>query len=243
MKKALFLGMGFLMSVSAANAQIPDMSKMMSDAFDLLDVNNDGFVSSNEYKNFIEGVDMDALLDDAQKQNKKSRLNAAFKTFDKNKDGNLEKDEFLLLMQTEAMLSASERQNKVMEFAENPDKAEAMLQDSLKKLNEAAEKLKNMSADELANNFLKGISSNIADENYFQMDKNKDGCVTEDEYATYMVEDSLRTASDPKYAFTEQQAREIYQDEKKAKPNCLTKEEYLRNYDEMLSAPVDADGI
>ena len=243
MKKALFLGMGFLMSVSAANAQIPDMSKMMSDAFDLLDVNNDGFVSSNEYKNFIEGVDMDALLDDAQKQNKKSRLNAAFKTFDKNGDGNLEKDEFLALMQTEAMLSAGERQAKLTELADNPDKMNAMMQDSLKKLNEAAEKLKNMSADELANNFLKGISSNIADENYFQMDKNKDGCVTEDEYATYMVEDSLRTASDPKYAFTEQQAREIYQDEKKAKPNCLTKEEYLRNYDEMLSAPVDADGI
>lgn len=243
MKKALFLGMGFLMSVSAANAQMPDMSKMMSDAFDLLDVNNDGFVSSNEYKNFIEGVDMDALLDEAQKKNKKSRLSAAFKTFDKNKDGNLEKDEFLLLMQTEAMLSASERQNKVMEFAENPDKAEAMLQDSLKKLNEAAEKLKNMSADEMANNFLKGISSNIADENYFQMDKDKDGCVTEDEYAAYMVEDSLRTASDPEYAFTEQQAREIYRDEKKAKPNCLTKDEYLRNYDEMLSAPVDVDGI
>ncbi len=243
MKKALFLGMGFLVSVSAANAQIPDVSEMMGDAFDLLDVNNDGFISSNEYKSFVGGVDLDALLDEAQKKNKKSRLNAAFKTFDKNKDGNLEKDEFLLLMQTEAMLSASERQNKVMEFAANPDKAEAMLQDSLKKLNEAAEKLKNMSADELANNFLKGISSNIADENYFQMDKNKDGCVTEDEYATYMVEDSLRTASDPKYAFTEQQAREIYQDEKKAKPNCLTKEEYLRNYDEMLSAPVDADGI
>lgn len=243
MKKALFLGMGFLMSVSAANAQMPDVSEMMSDAFNLLDVNNDGFVSSNEYKNFVGGVDMDALLDDAQKQNKKSRLNAAFKTFDKNKDGNLEKDEFLLLMQTETMLSGSERQNKVMEFAENPDKAEAMLRDSLKKLNEAAEKLKNMSTDEMADNFLKGISSNIADENYFQMDKNKDGCVTEDEYAAYMVEDSLRTASDPKYAFTEEQAREVYRDEKKAKPNCLTKDEYLRNYDEMLSAPIDIDGI
>ncbi len=237
MKKALFLGMGFLMSVSAANAQIPDMSKMMSDAFDLLDVNNDGFVSSNEYKNFIEGVDMDALLDDAQKQNKKSRLNAAFKTFDKNGDGNLEKDEFLALMRTEAMLSAGERQAKLTELADNPDKMEAMVQDSLKKLNEASEKLKNMSTDEMANNFLKGISSNIADENYFQMDKDKDGCVTEDEYATYMVEDSRRTM--PEYAFTEQQAREIYRDEKKAKPNCLTKDEYLRNYDEMLSEPID----
>lgn len=243
MNKSFVFLAGFLMTASSANAQIPEVSEMMSDAFDLLDVNNDGFISSNEYKNFVSGVDMDALLDDAQKKNKKSRLNAAFKTFDKNKDGNLEKDEFLLLMQTEAMLSASERQNKVMEFAENPDKAEAMLQDSMKKLNEAAEKLKNMSTDELADNFLKGISSNIADENYFQMDKNKDGCVTEDEYAAYMVEDSIRTAGDPKYAFTEQQAREVYQDEKKAKPNCLTKDEYLRNYNEMLSEPINVDGI
>lgn len=241
MNKSFVFLAGFLMAASSANAQIPDASEMMSDAFDLLDVNSDGVISSNEYKAFVGGIDADVLLDDAQKRNKKSRLNAAFKTFDKNGDGNLEKDEFLLLMQTEAMLSASERQNKVMEFAENPDKAEAALQDAMKKLNEASEKLKNMSTDELADNFLKGISSNIADENYFQMDKNKDGCVTEDEYATYMVEDSLRTASDPKYAFTEQQAREVYRDEKKAKPDCLTKDEYLRNYDEMLSSAMSGD--
>ena len=154
MKKGFVFLAGFLMAGSAANAQISDASEMMRVAFDLLDVNNDGVISSNEYKAFVGGIDADVLLDDAQKRHKKSRRNAAFKTFDKNGDGNLEKDEFLLLMQTESMLSASERQNKVMEFANNPDKAEAALQDSLKKFNEAVKKLENMSPDEMANNFL-----------------------------------------------------------------------------------------
>lgn len=241
MKKGFVFLAGFLMAGSAANAQISDASEMMRVAFDLLDVNNDGVISSNEYKAFVGGIDADVLLDDAQKRHKKSRRNAAFKTFDKNGDGNLEKDEFLLLMQTESMLSASERQNKVMEFANNPDKAEAALQDSLKKFNEAVKKLENMSPDEMANNFLKGISSNIADENYFQMDKNKDGCVTESEYAAYMVEDSRRMVSDPLYALNEDESRALYRDEKKAKPNCLTKDEYLRNYDEMLSSAMGGD--
>lgn len=241
MKKGFVFLTGFLMAASAANAQMSDISEMMGNVFDLLDVNSDGVVSSNEYRMFIDGIDSDALLDDAQKQNKKSRLKTAFKTFDKDGKGSLNKAEFLALMQTEALLSAGERQAKLMDLAENPDKMEALTQNSLNKLNEAVDKLKNMSSDEMANNFLKGISSNIADENYFQMDKNKDGCVTESEYAAYMVEDSRRTASDPLYTLNEDEARALYRDEKKAKPNCLTKDEYLRNYDEMLSSAMSGD--
>lgn len=70
----------------------------------------------------------------------------------------------------------------------------------------------------------------------FKWIKTKDGCVTESEYAAYMVEDSRRMVSDPLYALNEDESRALYRDEKKAKPNCLTKDEYLRNYDEQLSS-------
>lgn len=238
MRKVLLFA-GILMTVSAADAQIPDIGGMLGGAFDIADINGDGVVSSNEYGNVVDGVDADALLDAAQKQNKKSRLTAAFKTFDKDGDGSLNKAEFVALMQTEALLSAGERQAMFMDLADNPDKAEALLQDSLKKMREATERLNSLSADDMANNFIKGISAGIADENWFQMDKDKNGCVTEDEYAAYMVEDSLRHASDVGFALTEDEARGLYREEKKAKPDCLTKEEYLRNYDAAMSAPMD----
>ena len=45
MKKGFVFLAGFLMAGSAANAQISDASEMMSDAFDLLDVNSDGVIS------------------------------------------------------------------------------------------------------------------------------------------------------------------------------------------------------
>lgn len=238
MRKILLFA-GILMTVSAADAQTPDIGEMLGDVFDIADINGDGVVSSNEYGNVVDGVDADALLDAAQKQNKKSRLTAAFKTFDKDGDGSLNKAEFVALMQTEALLSAGERQAMFMDLADNPDKAEALLQDSLKKMREATERLNSLSADDMANNFIKGISAGIADENWFQMDKDKNGCVTEDEYAAYTVEDSLRHASDAEFAFTEDEARGLYREEKKAKPDCLTKEEYLRNYDAAMSAPMD----
>ena len=46
MKKGFVFFAGFLMAGSAANAQISDASEMMSDAFDLLDVNSDGVILS-----------------------------------------------------------------------------------------------------------------------------------------------------------------------------------------------------
>ena len=38
---------------------------------------------------------------------------------------------------------------------------------------------------------------------------------------------------------TEEEAGIGYDEEKKAKPNCLTKQEYLRNYNEMMSVDID----
>ena len=88
----------------------------------------------------------------------------------------------------------------------------------------------------MSDNIIGNISQGLAEENYFQMDKDKDGCVTADEYAEYMAVFSKNVAESNKDTMSdmpEADWREVYKDEKKAKENCLTKEEYIRNFNEM----------
>ena len=104
------------------------------------------------------------------------------------------------------------------------------LKEKMEKTKTTLDKFNSMSTEELSNKFINNISNNIAEENYFQMDKDKNGCVTEDEYAEYMVVFAKNTDSFTEDNLSKDDWRELYQDEKKAKENCLTKEEYVRNY-------------
>lgn len=211
------------------------------DAFDLMDVNGDGFVSANEYAGLVDAADQTPLLTDAQKQAKKKRLEQAFKKFDADKDDRLEKEEFIRLMTAETQFAMKDQMEQMKKFAEDPDYAEKQLQDAMEKLNQTMEKVKSMPAEEMADNFLANISNGIAGENFFQMDKDKNGCVTETEYAVYMAEYTKKTADGFQFQMSEQDFRQMYRDEKKAKPDCLTKDEYIRNFNEQATAPDDID--
>ncbi len=211
------------------------------DAFDLMDVNGDGFVSANEYAGLVDAADQTSLLTDAQKQAKKKRLEQAFKKFDADKDDRLEKEEFIRLMTAETQFAMKDQMEQMKKFAEDPDYAEKQLQDAMEKLNQTMEKVKSMPAEEMADNFLANISNGIAGENFFQMDKDKNGCVTETEYAVYMAEYTKKTADGFQFQMSEQDFRQMYRDEKKAKPDCLTKDEYIRNFNEQATAPDDID--
>ena len=111
------------------------------------------------------------------------------------------------------------------------------LNEKMEKTKIALDKFNSMSTEELSNKFINNISNNIAEENYFQMDKDKNGCVTEDEYAEYMVIFAKNTDNFTEDNLSKDDWRELYQDEKKAKENCLTKEEYVRNFNEIPNLP------
>lgn len=211
------------------------------DAFDLMDVNGDGFVSENEYAGFVEAAENAPMASDAQKQAKKKRLKDFFKQFDANKDNRLEKEEFIRLMTAETEFVIKEQAEQAKKFAENPELAMRQLQEAVDKLSKTVEKVNAMSTQEMAQNFIANISAGIADENFFQMDKNGDGCVTENEYAVYMAEYSKKIEEDPQFQMSEEDCREMYRNEKKAKPNCLTKDEYVRNFNETAAEPADFD--
>ena len=244
MNEKMFLGIlaALVLAVPANALECGAASGLnFGDAFDLIDVNGDGFVSAHEYAGVVGAADQTPLLTDAQKQAKRKRLEKAFKKFDANKDGRLEKEEFIRLMTAETEFAVKERMEQVQMFAENPDTAMKQMQDAIDQLNRTMEKVNAMSAEEMADNFIANLSTGVADENFFQMDKNGNGCVTEDEYAVYMAEYTKKTLNDPQFQMSERDFREMYREEKKAKPNCLTKDEYIRNFNKMATEPADAD--
>ena len=211
----------------------PGIQEMLTDGFSVNDVNGDGFISENEYGYLLNSIDIDFSLNDEQKSAKKSRMTEYFKQADKNGDFRLDKDEYFAVLQKETEYEAKERVNKIQEMAnKSPEEILKDLNEQMDKTKKALEKFQNVSADEMSDNIISNISGNIAGENYFQMDKNKDGCVTEDEYVEYMtVFASDNKEDEGKYPkLSEDDWRNIYQFEKKSKENCLTKEEYMRNY-------------
>lgn len=215
----------------------PEIQDMLSSGFEINDVNSDGFISENEYGYLLKSIDIDFNLNDEQKAAKKSRMQEYFKQADKNGDSRLSKEEYFEVLQKETEYEAKERVKQMQELAnKSPEEMMRDFNEKMEKAKVALEKFQDTSAEEMSDNIIGNISQGLAEENYFQMDKDKDGCVTADEYAEYMAVFSKNVAESNKNTMSdmpEADWREVYKDEKKAKENCLTKEEYIRNFNEM----------
>ena len=108
---------------------------------------------------------------------------------------------------------------------------------NMEKLKSALGQLKEVPTEKLADNFIANISNAMADENYFQMDRDKNGCVTEEEYINYMLifeQDKTNNQESVHYQMTKNDWQEMYRNEKKANSACLTKEEYINNFNDMM---------
>lgn len=215
----------------------PEIQDMLSSGFEINDVNSDGFISENEYGYLLKSIDIDFNMNDEQKAAKKSRMQEYFKQADKNGDFRLSKEEYFEVLQKETEYEAKERVKQMQELAnKSPEEMMRDFNEKMEKAKAALEKFQDTSAEEMSDNIIGNISQGLAEENYFQMDKDKDGCVTADEYAEYMAVFSKNVAESNKDTMSdmpEADWREVYKDEKKAKENCLTKEEYIRNFNEM----------
>lgn len=215
----------------------PEIQDMLSSGFEINDVNSDGFISENEYGYLLKSIDIDFNMNDEQKAAKKFRMQEYFKQADKNGDSRLSKEEYFEVLQKETEYEAKERVKQMQELAnKSPEEMMRDFNEKMEKAKAALEKFQDTSAEEMSDNIIGNISQGLAEENYFQMDKDKDGCVTADEYAEYMAVFSKNVAESNKDTMSdmpEADWREVYKDEKKAKENCLTKEEYIRNFNEM----------
>lgn len=231
---------------------IPQIQELLSSGFQVSDVNNDGFISENEFSYLVDSIEMETALSDEQKNAKRQRWQKYFEQVDANGDKMLDEAEYTNFLQKESEFMAQERMQKINEMAnKSPEEIMEEFNAQMAKAKEALDKLQNMPPEELADKFIDSISNNIAGENYFQMDKDKDGCVTEDEYVDYMIvfsknvaENAAETENKNTAEMSEEEWRSVYRnEEEKAKENCLTKEEYVRNFNQMADVVITDDTL
>lgn len=210
----------------------PQNQKILLETFNAADVNKDGFISENEFALMLKSISTEPLTSAADKAAKKARWQQRFKQEDKNYDRRLNKTEYAYFMyhEVEQETLAMFEKAKVM-ATKTP---EEMTQE-LAKARIEAEKLKALPSNDVANKMFAAASDNLASQNYFQMDKNKDGCVTESEYADYMFVYTQNANNEDEYKMSKDDWKELYKtSEEKLKANCLTKAEYIRNFNKLL---------
>lgn len=215
----------------------PENQKMLLATFNAADVNNDGYISENEFTIILKGVDAEPLISDADKAAKKARWQQKFKQEDKNSDHKLDKSEYAYFMYHEVEHETLNLFEKAKVMAnKSPEEITQEFNETLGKARTEVEKLKALPSNNVADKLLSAATDNLASENYFQMDKNKDGCVTEDEYADYMFVYTQSAGDSDSYQITKADWKRIYKTaEEKIKENCLTKAEYIRNFNNLLS--------
>ena len=203
----------------------------------MLDVNNDKYISDREFDSFIEGMNLSSYLDETQKKQRREDLLTLFNDADANHDNRLSQEEFAVFwpkaeewILKDAFRNRDRNKNGVFDMNDLPTLEERetelqKLQESLKKNQEA---LKNFDADKWVENWVDGRMNLGFEEDFYQMDKNKDGCVDKEEYAIYQLASEVnKSMEEMGVSLTKDDYLSIYDSIKKNNPSCLSKDEYL----------------
>ena len=217
----------------------PDMKELYNDVFNIHDVNNDEFISENEFSYLVNAVDAEMNLTEQEKNDKKARFLKTFAEVDTNKDNKLDRDEFRNFMVAETQFEVQDRLNtmsKIMNAPAPEAEMEKRMEQALAQLKKATEDLKKISPQDMADSLIDNISNSIIEENFFQMDKDKKGCATKDEFVTYMRQyqknqrEKLPDIFKEEYLMSEEELGSWFDSIDKKNENCLTKEEYAQSF-------------
>ena len=110
----------------------------------------------------------------------------------------------------------------------NSEESMQQMEDAIQQMKDLSKRLDEMDAHEVAQNWIKNIGSAVADEDYYQMDKDQNGCVSREEYVDYQ----MRTDRDEEEEDEKLGALDYsrwYLDIKKENPDCLSKDEYIKD--------------
>lgn len=217
----------------------------MLERIKLMDINMDNAISSTEIAEANKDLAKIDFLSEEEKKEYALNIEKFFKQSDTDADNMLRGDEikeFCKLMQVFTVKQQFRKMDRngdgFFDEADFPSIEEslAMMEENIKKLHDVSEKLNTMDENEYAQNFIQNMNSAIAKEDYLQMDKNSDGCVTKDEYADYnlLAQEQENNEQEQTYKFTREDLLYLYDQEKKAKPDCLTIEEYTANMSEVF---------
>ena len=81
---------------------IPQIQELLSSGFQVSDVNNDGFISENEFSYLVDSIEMETALSDEQKNAKRQRWQKYFEQVDANGDKMLDEAEYTNFLQKES---------------------------------------------------------------------------------------------------------------------------------------------
>ena len=201
------------------------------------DINDDKKISYNELQEMISGFKVPFLkMSDDQQKEIKDTLNDKFKQNDKNNDGYLDATEYPDLENALITLLVSYRfdemdrnRDGIFNFEDIPPMEESLqkIQTATEKLKETTQKLEETSSDEMAANLFNSFSVSLAKEEFFGMDKDRDNCVTKDEYVTYSLQQQDQDNEDDRYKLSREDFIRLYAMIKKKAPDCLTQEDYM----------------
>lgn len=215
--------------------------KQSKDRITLLDINSDGIISYNEISNAATGVAEipESMADDAQKEEMKGYFLDAFEDCDKDLNNELsgaEIDEFVDKMRyfflKQRFDSMDKNHDGVVDVNDMPSQEEAkqQMEEAMQRMQESLDKLDKMDTKEVAERWVNSIGAAVADEDYYQMDKDRNGCVTREEYVTYqMMSDSDTEDNEDEPKMSALDYARWYVSIKKADKNCMTKEEYIED--------------
>ena len=207
------------------------LQEQTASILEMMDINSDNKISFNEINNISSfGKELDEKSTNNGMDNRKEEVLAAFKQSDKNNDNELSADEiesFIPQMRYYLLKKSFNNMDRNKDGVYNKDdmptleESNRLMEESIQKMDEAVEKMKNMDSEAIAQNWMTSVTSAIADEDYYQMDKNHDNCVTKAEYEAYGALDNNPQTYEKYYKNID------YKMIKKEKRECLTKEEMI----------------
>ena len=215
------------------------LQQNMRDRLDLLDINDDGFVSDTEIKEMIKGMDVLSRFSEAEKREISAATEKMFDETDADHDRLLNKTEtdafagkFITVMIRLDFKKRDVNGDGAIDMKDIPSPEESMkqLDEAMKKLDDLTKKMEAMNPEEMARNFMKNTGNAIAKEDFYRMDRDKNGCVSENEYVDYQLLQRQKMPAedgDDPFAMTREDFRSFYRMTDKSKPDCMTIDEYV----------------
>lgn len=231
----------------------PHLQESVIDKMSMYDVNSDGAISATEIEALTSGLgeqEMEAFRSLDIKSGKDelvAMMQRAFDTADTNGDKMLRGEEIAefgreweMFILKQKFKSMDRNGDGVLNTDDVPPVEESMqkLEEATKKMQALAEKLEQIDPEEAARNMFIGFGTAAAKEDFIQMDKDKDGCVTKDEYADYNVAQQELLDEDGEgssYKLSREDYLGLFTREEKKNPKCLTMDEYVANEAKSMS--------
>ena len=220
-----------------------DYQSSIKAALTFLDVNHDRYISDREFSQFIEGIVQSPDLSPTDKQIRRQKLEAIFNAADTSNQKKISQETLENIWPQieqqilEDIFTQKDRNhNNYYDEQDWPTPEESLqqLQQSREQIQQLQAKLDSMDTKAMADAMLQNAILQQAEEDFYQMDKDKNNCIDKEEYATYQIaQDQAYVEAeedfDDGFSLTKEDYEEIYDIITKANPSCLSHDEYIND--------------